>query len=317
MEGLLLLLEQHGYAILFGMVLAESLGMPVPAALALLGAGGAASRGLLHPGAVFGTGLVAMLIGDTLLFLAGRYTGWWLLGMLCRFSLNPEACILQSAEIFHRRGRVILLFAKFLPGVNTMAAPLAGSMNLPAKQFFPLDFLGASLYVGGWFGVGYLFSGVLRQIASGYSSMGTLMGWVAAGLFALWLGNRVRLWLKSRNETPVPTVHPHEVAGNPSVVIYDVRSHGYYDAGTMRIQGSLRLEPNALAEHIGMLPREREIVLYCTCVNEATAVRVARMLAERGIPSSVLVGGLGAWKKADLPLEPVPATDVVMLPKFA
>ena len=317
MEGLLQLIEHHGYAILFGMVLAESLGLPVPAALALLGAGGAASRAALHPGQVLATGIGAMLIGDTILFLLGRYTGWWLLGMLCRFSLNPEACILQSAESFHRRGRIIMVFAKFLPGVNTMAAPLAGSMNMPVRQFLPLDLAGASLYVGTWFSVGYVFNGLLNQIASGYSSMGSVLGWGAAGLFALWLGNRVRLWLKVRKESPVPMVLPQDVLEKADVAIFDVRSHGYYDAGTMRIQGSLRLEPNALAEHIGMLPQHREIVLYCTCVNEATAVKVARMLAERGIPSSVLVGGLSGWKKADLPLEPVPATDVVMLPKFA
>jgi membrane protein DedA with SNARE-associated domain/rhodanese-related sulfurtransferase len=317
MQGLVDLVARHGNAILFAMVLAEALGLPVPAALALLAAGGAASRGALHPGAVFGTGLVAMLIGDTVLFFLGRYTGWWLLGLLCRVSLNPEACILQSAEVFYRRGRVILLFAKFLPGVNTMAAPLAGSMNLPSRQFFPLDFIGASLYVGTWFGVGYLFNGLLHEIAAGYSNMGGVMGWVALGAFALWLAYRVRLWMRSRNEVPVPMVHPNDIATKAEVAIFDVRSHGYYDPGTMRIHGSHRLEPNALADHLELLPKHREIVLYCTCVREATAVRVARMLAERGIPSAVLVGGLNAWKKADLPLEPVPATDVVELPKFA
>ena len=85
----------------------------------------------------------------------------------------------------------------------------------------------------------------------------------------------------------------------------------------MRIKGSHRLEPNALSEQFGKLPKDREIVLYCTCLREATAVKVARELAAKGIPAAVLEGGLSAWKKAELPLESVPADEVVLLPKFA
>jgi len=69
----------------------------VPAALALMIAGGAAARGVLQAPNAFGAALLAMLAGDTLMFLLGRYTGWWLLGILCRISLNPESCILRSA----------------------------------------------------------------------------------------------------------------------------------------------------------------------------------------------------------------------------
>jgi rhodanese-related sulfurtransferase len=100
-------------------------------------------------------------------------------------------------------------------------------------------------------------------------------------------------------------------------MVYDVRSHGYYDQGTMRIKGSRRLDPNALSEQFGALPNNLEIVLYCTCYREATAIKVARELAGKGIPATVLQGGLSAWKKASLPLEPVPADEVVLLPKFA
>jgi rhodanese-related sulfurtransferase len=125
------------------------------------------------------------------------------------------------------------------------------------------------------------------------------------------------MWWKVRNENPVPMITPREAAQRGNVAIFDVRSHGYYDHGTVRIQGSSRLEPNALGDYIDTLPKDREIVLYCTCIREATAVRVARMLAERGIPSAVIEGGLSAWKKALLPLEPVPADEVVPLPKFS
>jgi membrane protein DedA with SNARE-associated domain/rhodanese-related sulfurtransferase len=316
-------ITQHGYSILFCMVLAEALGLPIPAAIGLLVAGGASARAAhggvppLHPGHALLMAFTAMLIGDNLLFLVGRYTGWWLLSILCRVSLNPEACIMRAADSFYKRGRVMLIFAKFLPGVNTMAPPLAGSMSMPHWQFFFLDFAGASLYIFSYFGAGYLFSDFLAAIMRGYSAAGNLVGWIVGLLFAGWVGHRLRLWFKGRGEIPVPMLTPREVAARNNVAIYDVRSHGYYDRGTMRIRGSLRMEPNALSEQFSMLPKDREIILYCTCLREATAVQVARELAERGIPSAVIQGGLSAWKKASLPLEPVPADEVVMLPKFS
>src|SRR5450432_3209898 len=164
MESWLSGFAQHGYAILFAVVFLEAVGLPVPAALALLIAGGAAANGSLQVSyALFGA-IAAMLAGDTLMFLVGRYTGWWLLGILCRISLNPESCILRSADSFYRRGRKLLLIAKFIPGINTMAPPLAGSMNMRFLQFIRLDLVGATLYIVAYFSVGFVFSGALEAI---------------------------------------------------------------------------------------------------------------------------------------------------------
>ena len=116
----------HGYAILFAAAFLETFGLPIPAALALLIAGAAAARGILNPWWVAGGAFGCIVTGDTLMFLMGRHTGWWLLSLLCRLSFNPESCILRSADAFYRRGRTLLIFAKFLPGINTMAPPLAG-----------------------------------------------------------------------------------------------------------------------------------------------------------------------------------------------
>ena len=224
---------------------------------------------------------------------------------------------MNSADSFYKRGRIMLVFAKFLPGINTMAPPLAGSMNMPRLQFIALDFAGAAVYILTYFGVGYLFSDFLSVIMRGYSVVGSFAGWAIGLLIALWLGNHIRIWMKTRHEAPVPMLTPHQVAERENVAIYDVRSHGYYDRGTMRIKGSIRLEPNALTEQMERLPAGHEIVLYCTCFREATAAKVARELAKKGIPSVVIQGGLTAWKKAALPLEAVPSDEVVMLPKFA
>src|SRR5262245_33011053 len=141
MESLIAQLPQHGYGMLFAAVFFETIGLPIPAALALLLVGGASARGSMSLGSSFGIALTAMMLGDTMMFLLGRATGWWLLGILCRISLNQDACILRAADSFHRRGRTLLVFAKFVPGINSIAPPMAGSMNMRATQFFQLDLI--------------------------------------------------------------------------------------------------------------------------------------------------------------------------------
>ncbi len=126
MDFILAELARHGYAILFVSVFLEAVGFPVPAAIALLLAGAASAHGSLSALATVGGAFGVILICDNLMFLFGRYSGWWLLGLLCRFTLNPESCILRSADAFYKRGRALLVFAKFVPGINTMAPPLSG-----------------------------------------------------------------------------------------------------------------------------------------------------------------------------------------------
>src|SRR6202789_827084 len=164
-------LMQHGYVILAAVVFLEAIGVPVPAAVALLIAGGAAARGVLQAQYALGIALFAMLAADTLMFLLGRYTGWWLLGLLCRISLNPEACILRSADSFYKRGRALVVIAKFIPGINTMAPPLARSITMSLMSFLRLDFAGAVLYAGSYFIVGFVFSGALEAVTKGYDSV--------------------------------------------------------------------------------------------------------------------------------------------------
>ncbi len=160
-------IAQHGYTILFVVVLLASFGLPLPMGLALLIAGAAAANGSLAVIYVLGGAFGVMLAADTLMFLLGRYTGWWLLGALCRLSLNPEACILRSADSFYRRGRNLLMVAKFIPGVNTMAPPLAGSMQMRMLLFLRLDLAGCALYIGFYFALGFTFSGALQMVTQG------------------------------------------------------------------------------------------------------------------------------------------------------
>jgi membrane protein DedA with SNARE-associated domain/rhodanese-related sulfurtransferase len=315
-------LAQHGYAILFASIFLESVGLPVPAALALLIAGAAAAHGSLQAVYAIGGAILAMLAGDTVMFLLGRHTGWWLLGLLCRISLNPESCILRSASSFHRRGRKLLLIAKFIPGINTMAPPLAGSMNMRLVPFLRLDLVGAALYIGFYFGLGFAFSGALIVITRGYHMVGRVLAVAVAALIVGYVSFQCWLWLKSRKLRAVSYASPSQVAGEmlTGADIYDVRSHGYFDAQAVRIKGSKRLDPHTLDNCAEVFRSNRRVYLYCTCVREATSARVARelesKLSGREVGIAVIKGGLRAWQRAGLSVEVVPLEDVAALPVF-
>jgi membrane protein DedA with SNARE-associated domain len=318
MESWISNLAAHGYTILFAVVFLEAVGFPVPAALALLIAGGASAGGSLQGTYVVLGALAAMLAGDTLMFLVGRYTGWWLLGILCRISLNPESCILRSADSFYRRGRKLLVIAKFIPGINTMAPPLAGCMNMRLAQFIRLDLAGAALYILSYFAVGFAFSGALQAITKGYRTFGRAVGWAVIALIAGYLALQLWRWFKERRLRPVSFAIPSEAAHamKAGACVYDVRSHGYLDRKAMRITGSRRLDPHTLHQSTEEFPAGQPVFVYCTCVREATSVRVARELEQNGIRVAVIRGGLRAWTRQGLPIEAVPPEEVAVLPAF-
>src|SRR6266849_2647984 len=270
MEALLSAIGRHGYILIFFIVLAESLGMPVPAALALVAGGAAAAAGLLHLTTLLLLAVAAMILGDSLLFVMGRYMGWVLLGFLCKLSVNPETCILRSAESFYKRGKATLLFAKFVPGINTMAPPLAGSMRMPVDTFLRLVLLGASLYASVYIAAGFLFRDFLVSLIHGFQTAGraveavTVLALIGYALYRVWLYRKHAVY------RVVPRIQVEEVTRRlaseekDKVLLRDVRSHDYYDAGTARIKGSIRLEPNNLKEELKSIPKDKDIYVYCT-----------------------------------------------------
>jgi|SRR5579859_3643411 len=270
MNKLLALMALHGYGLTFGVLLGESVGFPFPAAIALVAAGaGVASHALWGPGVLLAA-MVGLLIGDIAYFWLGRYTGWGLLGFLCRLSMNPETCMLRSAESFYKRGKATLLIAKFIPGVNTMAAPLAGSMKMRFSQFVQFDFVGIFLYSVIYLLVGFVSRDFLAATLNSFHQAGRVMEWILSMALIVYVIYRVAQALKYRKYRVVPRVQAEELAARlangekDKIQIVDVRSHGYYDVGTERIFGSIRIEPNNLEEETKNLPKDKDIYLYCT-----------------------------------------------------
>ncbi len=321
MDEILQLIRLHGPALLFGFCLLEASGVPIPAALALLAAGAAAAEQVADLRALALAGLLGLLLGDLILYTIGRFTGWWLLGILCRVSVNPESCILSSAERFYRHGRLTLVLAKFVPGLSALAAPLAGSMNMAAPEFLVLDAIGAALYCGVYLSLGYLAGDVVKSALPVVAGAGRVIEVVAGLGLVGFLGWRFWQARYSAGGTLalklVPKVTASDAAGTADVRVFDVRSHGYYDRDAQRIKGALRLEPNSLAAVLPDLPAETKVYLYCTCYREATSLRVAHHLRQQGFETYVIEGGLRSWQDAGLPVEPVPEDDIVLLPNFA
>ena len=323
MEDFLSLIKHHGYLVICVVVFAEAIGVPVPGAVALVAGGAAVAMGALYGPAAALFAVIAMLVADSLLYFLGSYTGWAILKFLCRISADPETCVLRAAESFYKRGRPTLLVGKFIPGVSTLAAPLAGSMKMPFVEFLGLDFLGASLYALAYGAVGFIFRDFVAKIVSGFRAAGHVVETVIILAVIAYIAHRFSLYWKRRVDRSVPRVHVAELAeklkaeGLAKILLGDVRSHGYYSAGAVRIPGSIRIEPNNLTAEIKQFPRNKDMYLYCTCRSEATSASVAYLLRQDGFNTFVIVGGLTAWLRAGNPSEKVPQTDVVHLPTFS
>ena len=330
------IIEHHGYAVVAGGMFLTAAGLPLPASVLLLAAGAAAHPAQLHH-LVMHQGLklwllillawIGTTLGDTLLYLGGRSMGWWLLAGMCRVSVDPENCIFRSSDYFYKRGPRTLLFARFVPGLASMAAPLAGSLNMRWARFARLDATGALAYVSVWTVAGYLFSRWIEDIIWWVQRVGHamlfLLGALVLGYCVMYA---VSLW-RARAYRKVPKVSAvslserlKHVDPNRLVIIADVRSHGYYDPGMQRIKNSIRVEPNRLKEELVALREfmvpECEIYLYCSCVRDTTSKRVAHMLEKENCRTTVIEGGMKAWVKAGGEMEMVPEADLRKLPQF-
>ncbi len=321
------LIAGHQFAITELVAFLAGLGLPMPFSVMLLavgaGAGGSGSRLAVALLAVW----AATFLGDVVLYLGGRYTGWWLLAVLCRLTTNPEQCIFRSADYFYRRGPKTLLFSKFVPGLGAMAAPLAGSLNMRLARFLRLDAAGAMIYTGSWMLLGFAFRRWIHVIEGWIAKAGHVVLLCVLVLVACYAASWIAFTLKARRFSNIEKVGAAELFQrlqekdpNRLVVIADVRSHGYYDPGMQRIKNSIRVEPNRLEEELVALREfmapECEIYLYCSCIREATSVRVAYLLNQQNCNTTVIAGGLRAWVKAGGEVEPVPEEELQRLPQF-
>jgi len=260
-----LFLARYGGAAMFLFSFLENIGSPFPALplFVLAGAisfGSRASLPLMVAGAVLGA-----VAADGIWYQVGRRRGKRVLFLLCRISLNPDVCVESAVDQFHRRKIAAILLAKFLPGVNSVMPPLAGIAAVPFPRFLAVDALGAFLWAGSGLGLGRHFG---PEIAESARTIQGGVGWIlAAGLavYLLWAVG-FRIFLVKRYAAPrISQEELYEwMRGENPPIVLDLRRDEYYDRSERMIEGSFRLRPATFHRFAHHLPRDRDLVFYCT-----------------------------------------------------
>ena len=300
-----------GLSLVFLNVLCDQLGLPVPAVPTLIVAGAMAAAGRLPAGAVFALALSACLLGDGVWYLAGRLFGGRVMHLLCRISLTPDSCVNQTQTTFERWGSKVLLVAKFIPGLSLVAPPLAGATRMGVLRFLTYSALGGAL----WVGVALLGGVLLRAQVERLLPRIAGLGGTAVALLLLVLAAYVayKWWERYRFQRAldmarmsVAELSEHLHRDAPPPVVLDVRSATAQGLQRQRIPGALHVPVQDVARQLDALPRDRDIVLYCTCPNEASAAKAAKLLMARGYRRvRPLHGGLEAWIAAGYAVEEI------------
>lgn len=307
MNDLVRWLAEYGPGLAFLNVLAEQLGLPLPAYPVLLVTGALSVVGRSSAPALLAVAVCACLIADLAWYAAGRRYGSKVLRTICRISISPDSCVRQTEQLFERWGIWSLLVAKFVPGFGTLATALSGRMRLPLAAFIAVDALGATLYAGLGIGLGVAFHGAIDQLVDAFESLGrigivlivvTLLLFLAS---RWWQRERLLRELRSARIT-VPELQALMGSGREPAIL-DVRTAGSR-ARDGAIPGARPWSADGAADATVDLQRDLEVVVYCACPNEVSAARVARQLRRAGFRHvRPLLGGIDAWIAAGLPVE--------------
>ena len=303
MQELIDLVARYGLALVFINVLAEQVGLPIPAVPTLIVAGAAAATGKLSGAAVFGVTVLACYIGDGLWFAGGRLYGRRVLRLLCRVSLSPDSCVRQSEYHFERWGKAVLIVSKFVPGLSAVTPPLAGAMRMGWPSFIALNGIGIALWAALPIGAGMLFSGQIERAVDVLESYGILAIEVLGAALALYIA--FKWWERQRfyRALRLARITVEELRNlmdrGKQPVVVDVRSDVARKADRRWIPGAIPMDSDVVDARLMELPRDREVIFYCTCPNEASAAQVAKRLIELGYTRvRPLAGGLDAWVEA-------------------
>ena len=258
-------LIRHGYAVLFGWVLLEQMGLPIPAAPLLIAAGALARAGKMNLTFAVALAFIAVILADLFWYSLGRYRGGRILKLLCRISLEPDSCVRRTENLFVRRGVHALLVAKFVPGLNTAAPSLAGIFRMPVRRFMIYDSLGALFWVVTVTSLGLMFSDQLEQIALRWGGwlVAVLAGSLAA--YVLWKFIQRRRFLRRlRIARITPKELMDKLTAKENISIVDLRQPMDIEAFPQMIPGALRIAMEEIEERHGEIPRDRDVVLYCS-----------------------------------------------------
>lgn len=268
MDRLLHFVESNGAPVVFVIVLLDQLGVPLPSIPALLMLGALAGSGRIDPVAGLVAGIAGSVVADVAWFEVGRRRGTKVLSFLCKLSLEPDTCVSGTQDLFARHGAKSLLVAKFVPGFDTVAPPLAGMLGIGLGRFVTWTAAGAALWLVAFGGVGYVLGGRLEDLAADAERMSGAIGWCVLALFVAYLGwkfaqrQRVLRRLRTARITP-EELHAMIVGGRDPVVV-DVRAPAALELLPFVIPGARLIHFEEIDTRHGEIPRDRDVVVYCS-----------------------------------------------------
>jgi membrane protein DedA with SNARE-associated domain len=258
--------EHYGYALLFLWVFAEQGALPIPSLPLLVAAGALVRTGRMNGPPAIACCIAGALIADSVWFYFGRHRGKRVLRFLCRLSLSPDSCVRQTENAFHKYGLKTLLIAKFVPGLNAVAAPLAGDSGIGMIRFLAVDALGIAIWSGTYIGIGYLFADQLELALTYVGRLGSGLVILVAGLFAAWVLWKFVQRRRFLKQLDVARITPEELRdrmdAGEDLYIVDLRSGLETDPSS--VPGAIRFSAEDLTASSKQIPRDREIILFCS-----------------------------------------------------
>ena len=302
-------LVRYDYILLPLWVFAEQMGTPLPSAPILLAAGALVASGRMNLTFTILLAASAALTADIFWFHAGRARGQHVIGRLCHFSMEPDSCVRRAKNLLDRHGLRLLLVAKFVPGLNTIAAPIVGSIGTPYCMFALVDLFGILVWIATFELLGFVFSAQLEKIATyAFRASTFLFTFLAAGVFVVYIVRkyvRRRSFLQALRMARITASElKQKLDKDEPVTIIDLRHSLDFLPDPYTIPGAIRIPLEELEKRQGEIPRDREVVLYCTCPNEASSAITAVKLRQVGIsPVRPLQGGFNSWRQLGFPVQ--------------
>ena len=268
MQTLIGFLVAHGYVVLFVWVLLEQGGLPIPSIPVLLAAGALAGAGRLNLALCLATPVIAATISDLCWYEIGKRKGGSVLNWICRISIEPDSCARRTEDLYARLGAKSLLIAKFIPGLSSVAPPLAGIFRMRFSRFLIYDACGGLLWTATFTGLGFAFSSELERMARYAMRLGEMLVVLTLGALVAYILYKYTQRRRFLRDLRVARITPEELKSmldaGENIQIVDLRHSVEFEADPLTIPGALRLDPKEIEQRQQEIPRDRDVVLYCT-----------------------------------------------------
>jgi len=292
-------LTEYGPLVLFVVVFVEQIGLPLPALPVLVAAGVLAGTGHVNLWIALGVTVSAALAADWIWFELGRRQGRRVLDVLCRIALEPDSCVRQTEDFFIKHGPHSLVAAKFIPGLSTIAPPLAGIVGLGVPLFLLYDGLGAVIWAWSGLGIGYVFSDQIEQAVTYAEQIAPAATGAVLGVLVLYIAHKAVLRRRQLRDVPRITVEQltEKLRTDEPPLLIDVRPRASAETEP-GIPSAVLMSLDDLIRRHHELPRHRDVVLYCGCPNDVASAQGTLLLHKRGFTRVwPLAGGIEAWRR--------------------